>query len=493
MPTPLDPESFLKDADAAARFVAEYWRRVSSLPVLSRAAPGQVRAAMPTDPPEHPEPDALGGLLADMERFIVPGLTHWQHPSFFAYFPANTSGPSVVGEMLSAGLGVQGMLWQTSPACTEVETHVLDWLAGLVGLPPAFTTAAGGGGVIHSTASEAALVALAAARDRVRRTRKRAGIERDHCTIYASSQAHSSIVKAAMIAGLADGPDDRAHVRLIATDREHRMDPAALARALDEDLAAGRRPILVVATLGTTGSTAFDPLPAIARVLRERGLDDPAAPVWLHADAAHAGSAMICPESRGLQEGVERCDSYCFNPHKWLLTGFDCDCFFTRHPRALTDALSITPDYLRNEASDAGGVIDYRDWQIPLGRRFRSLKLWLVLRAFGVSGLRAYIREHVRLAAWFEAQVRGDGRFEIAAPRTLNLVCFRLRAGDTPTRELMHTLNRSGAMYLTHTTLPEHEKPGAPSRFVLRLAVGGSATSEADVRSAWEAIRSAAG
>ncbi|MFN0131329.1 MAG: pyridoxal-dependent decarboxylase [Phycisphaerales bacterium] len=496
-------DEFRAQAHRVVDWIADYYERVEGLPVRSPARPGEVAAKLPMAVPERGWGEREGGGVADsfeafmrdLDDVIVPGLTHWQSPNFFGYFPSNASYPAIVGEMLSAGLNVNGMLWSTSPAATEVETRVMDWMGELIGLPARFLSASGsGGGCIQGTASESALVALAAAR---RRSGWGRGVELSRLTVYASEQAHSSIVKAAMIAGLAAGPEDRRQVRLIGTDAALAMDVGALEVALREDVAAGRVPCFVAATVGTTGTTAIDPVGKVAEVIRSacapagssRGADERAALPWLHVDAAHAGAACVCEENRWMLRGVEEADSICFNPHKWLLTNFDCDCFWTADRAALTGALSITPEYLRNAATDAGTVIDYRDWQVALGRRFRALKLWLVLRCYGAEGLRAYVREHLRLAALLEEWVRADARFEVAAARTMNLVCFRLRGSDEANRRLMEALNSSGRMLLTHTAVPDG---AGGTRVVLRMAIGATLTEERHVRAAWEAIREAA-
>jgi aromatic-L-amino-acid decarboxylase len=380
------------------------------------------------------------------------------------------------------------MLWLTSPACTELETRVLDWLAQMLQLPPQFASSGSGGGVIHGTASEAVLVALVAARHRLRALHPESSDIASRLTIYCSQQAHSSIVKAAVIAGLATGPDDRSRVRLIDVDAKGQMRTDLLQRAIGDDLSAGLVPAFVCASVGTTGTTAIDPVPEIARILRTH---TPHA--WLHIDAAHAGAAAICPELRPILNGIEHADSFCFNPHKWLLTNFDCDCFYVRDRRVLIDSLSITPEYLRNAASDSGEVFDYRDWQVPLGRRFRALKLWFVIRHYGVSGLRSFIRQHIDLAMQFESWVRADDRFEIVAPRTMNLVCFRLKNNaNSPdrNRELLTRINAAGRIYLTHTALPP-AMGGHPC--VLRMAIGGTHTVLPDVQEAWSVISAAAG
>lgn len=485
----LEPEAFRRLGYQVVDWLVEYWARLESFPVRSPVAPGEVAARLPAHPPEEGLEGSEGweAVFRDLESVVLPGLTHWQSPSFFAYFPANGSGPAVLGELLSAGLGVQGMLWSTSPACTELETRVLDWLAELVGLPEAFrSTAPGGGGVIQGTASEAELVAMVAARERVRRTGGEGPL-----VAYASTQAHSAFHKAAVVAGVARSVEDQEHLRLVETDGGYALRPERLEEMIREDQAAGRRPFFVCATLGTTSSGAVDDLRAVEEVLERTGFT--AAGGWLHVDAAWAGAALVCPEHRGMLAGVERADSFAFNPHKWLLTNFDCDAFYTRDRHALVAALSVMPEYLRNAASASGAVIDYRDWQVPLGRRFRALKLWLVLRHYGARGLRAYIRQHVewaeRLAGWVEA----DERFELVA-RSLSLVCLRLRprpgeapeAVDARNKALLERVNATGKAFITHTVLPGVE--GQPARYVLRVAIGSSRTQERHVRECWELL-----
>lgn len=476
----MTPEEFRAAGHKVVDWIAGYMERVESLPVLSRATPGEVAAGMPQHPPRRGDAGGVGAFLDDVERIVMPGLTHWQSPGFFAFFPCSGSGPGILGELLSAGLNVNGMLWATSPAATEVETRVLDWMAGMLGLPESFlSTSVNGGGVIQGTASESTLTAMVAARNRVLKAMP--GTDPARLVAYASTQAHSSIVKGAMVAGIAAGPEDRVHVRLIETDDAYAMRPDLLEAAMRGDAAAGRIPFFVCASVGTTSSTAVDPVGAIAGAIERAA----AGKAWLHVDAAHSGSACICPEFRWMLDGIERADSMCFNPHKWLLTNFDCDCFFTRDRAALIDAMSVTPEYLRNAASDAGAVIDYRDWGIPLGRRFRALKLWMVIRHYGVEGLQAHIREHVRLAALFEEWVRGDSRFEVVAPRTVNLVCFRLTGvgadADKANRRLLDAINATGRAYMTHTSLG--------GRTVLRMSIGSATTQERHVREAWDLIR----
>ncbi len=462
----MSPDEFRRHGHEVVDWIAAYMERVEQLPVLAQVEPGAVRAALPAHPPE--EPEAFGAIMADVERVIVPGLTHWQHPSFFAYFPANASGPSMLGELLSAGLGIQGMLWATSPACTELESHVLDWLVELLGLPSAFLSSGSGGGVIQDSASSATLCALLAARFRATDgAADREGVDR-RLTVYASTQAHSSVEKAVRIAGLG-----ASNLRLVEVDEAFALRPDALAAQLETDTAAGATPCLVVASVGSTSSGAVDPLGAMGEVCDRHD-------VWLHVDAAMAGSAAVCEEFRWLHDGLERADSYCFNPHKWLFTNFDCDAFFVTDRAPLVQALSVLPEYLRNTASASGAVTDYRDWQIPLGRRFRALKLWFVLRSYGANGLRHHIREHVALAQEFAGWVREHPDFELAAPAPLNLVCFRHRGGDALNEALLDRLNASGALYLTHTRLD--------GRYTLRCSIGQTHSQRHHVEAAWRRI-----
>jgi aromatic-L-amino-acid decarboxylase len=466
----MTPDEFRRHGRALVDWIADYYERVESLPVLSQVRPGALREALPPRPPERGE--SFEAMLRDVDALLMPGITHWQSPNFFAYFPANSSPPAVLGELLSAGLGVQGMLWATSPACTELESHVLDWLADMLGLPASFKSGGAGGGVIQDSASSAALCALLAARERATRLDSNTRGCNGRLSAYTSTQAHSSIEKAVRIAGLGS-----ANLRLIDTDRDFAMRPEALARAIREDRAGGRTPCFVAATVGTTSSCAVDPVRDIGEICR-------AEDVWLHVDAAMAGTAALCPEHRYLQDGLELADSYCFNPHKWMFTNFDCDCFYVADRAALIRALSVMPEYLRNRASESGAVVDYRDWQVPLGRRFRSLKLWFVIRHYGVEGLRHHVRRHVELAQGFAQRMREDPRFELAAPALLNLVCFRHVGGDAVNQRLLERLNATGRLYLTHTKLND--------RIALRMCIGQTHTDERHVAAAWERICTAA-
>ncbi|HEX2074817.1 MAG TPA: pyridoxal-dependent decarboxylase [Geodermatophilus sp.] len=471
LPTPphMTPEQFRQHGHEVVDWIADYWSRLESFPVRSPLVPGDVRAALPPSPPEQGEP--VAAMLADLDRVVLPGLTHWQHPGFFGYFPANTSGPSVLGDLVSGGLGVQGMSWVTSPAATELEQHVLDWLADLLGLPGSFRSTGSGGGVIQDSSSGANLVALLAALHRASGgATVRHGVRPEEYTVYVSSETHSSMEKAVRIAGL--GSDA---VRIVEVDGDLAMRPTALAARLERDTARGFQPVLVCATVGTTSTTAVDPLADLGPVCQKYG-------VWLHVDAAYAGVSAVVPELRPLQAGVEWADSYTTDAHKWLLTGFDATLFYVADRAALTGALAILPEYLRNAATDAGAAVDFRDWQIELGRRFRALKLWFVLRWYGAEGLRAHIRSSVALAQELAGWAQADDRFEVVAPHPLSLVCLRPRwaddvDADVATMTLLERLNDGGEVFLTHTTVR--------GQAVLRLAVGAPTTTRAHVERAW--------
>ena len=460
-------EEFRRNGREVIDWIADYYERIESFPVLSRVQPGEIRDSLPKEAPSSGE--SFDTLLRDVENLILPGITHWQSPNFFAFFPCNASAPAILGDLLSSGLGIQGMLWATSPACTELETHVLDWLVQMLGLPEKFLSTSTGGGVIQDSASSASLCAILAARERATSYACNKHGCKGELAVYASPQAHSSIEKGVRIAGLGDQ-----NLRLIDVDARLGLRPDALAAQIARDREAGKIPCIVCATVGTTSSNALDPLQQIGRLCREQG-------IWLHVDSAMAGTAALCPEFRYINEGLEFADSYCFNPHKWMFTNFDCDCFYVAQRKALIDALSILPDYLRNKATESGAVIDYRDWQVPLGRRFRALKLWFVIRHYGVEGLRYHVRRHVALAQQFASWVQRDERFELAAPAPLNLVCFRHRAGDAFNEALLDSLNRSGDLYVTHTKLN--------GRFIIRFCVGQTHTELRHVQRAWERIR----
>ena len=439
--------------------------------MLSRLRPGELREALPSCPPEKGEP--LRVILADVERQILPGITHWNHPAFFAYFSITSSAPGILGEMISATLNVNGMLWRTSPAATELETVVLDWLRQLLGLPE------GRFGVIQDTASASSLVALAAAREAVPglEARRRGLVGQARLRMYTSEQAHSSIEKAAIVLGVG-----QEGCRKIPVDEGYRMDPDALARAVAEDRAAGWTPFAVAATVGTTSTTSVDPVPAIADICEREGL-------WLHVDAAYGGTAAILPECRHVLDGCERADSLVVNPHKWLFVPIDLSAFYTRRPEIVRSAFSLVPDYLRTP--EDGLAPNLMDYGVSLGRRFRALKLWMVLRAFGREGIMERLREHLRLAGLFRSWVEGDANFEVMAPTPLSVVCFRaLFAGrddaehDRLNDEVVEAVNATGEAFLSATKLR--------GRTALRLAVGNIRTEERHVRRVWELLNEAA-
>jgi aromatic-L-amino-acid decarboxylase len=450
----MTPDEFRAAGHATVDWIADFLAGVTDRPIMPDVAPGDVRASLPPSPPSVGEP--FDALLADVDSLIAPAVTQWQHPGFYGYFPANSSPPSVLGELVSAGLGVQGMLWSTSPACTELETHVLDWLAEACGLPDRFRSDGPGGGVIQDSASSASLCAVLAARDRSGGSDVLPDLR-----VYTSGQAHSSIEKDVLVAGFG-----RHQLRVVPVDGDYAMDADALASMVAADVSEGLVPCLVVATVGTTSSGAVDPVARIAEVASAVG-------AWVHVDSAWAGSATVCPEHSDLLDGLDRVDSYAFNPHKWLLTNFDCSAFYVADAAPLAASLSIVPEYLRNAASDSGEVVDYRDWQVPLGRRFRALKLWFVMRSYGTDGLRAHIRAHVAAAASLADRVRANPRLEMAAPLSLGLVCLRHVDGDEASERLLADVNSTGEAFLTHTKLDD--------RFVLRVAVGGTWTTASHV------------
>ena len=464
----MTPGEFRKHGHAVVDWIADYYERVESFPVLSQVAPGDIRASLPAHPPEQGEP--FEDVLRDLDDTILPGLTHWQHPSFFAFFPGNSSGPGMLGDFLASGLSVQGMLWATSPAATELETHVLDWLAELLDLPERFRSDGPGGGVIQHTASDATLVAIFAALHKVSGGRtEHEGVHAGRFAVYTSNQSHSSVEKACRIAGL--GSDALRKIDTDPTTLAAR--PDHLRTLIAEDVANGVQPACLVASVGATGTGAVDPVAELTAVAHEAG-------AWVHVDGAWAGVAAVAPEFRWLNDGFDQVDSYATNPHKWLLTNFDCDAFWTADRSALIRALSIAPEYLRNAASESGAVIDYRDWHVQLGRRFRSLKLWAVIRWYGAAGLRAHIRKHVALAQHFAALVAADHRFELVAPHPLSLVTFRDRDGDDATLARMRGVNESGAAYLTHTVVN--------GTAVLRLAIGAPSTEQRHIDAVWELL-----
>jgi aromatic-L-amino-acid decarboxylase len=469
---PVSPEEFREHGKRLIDWIADYRAALESRPVMSTLEPGAVRAQFPAAPPEH----GIGfeSVFSDLEEKILPGLSLWQHPSFFGYFPANVTLESVLGDLLSTGLGVLGLSWQSSPALTELEEVALDWLRQMVGLSADWR------GVIQDTASTSTLVALLCARERATDYGlSRGGLQAQErpLVVYGSAHAHSSVEKAALLAGFG-----RDHLRLVATDEAFGMRPDALEAAIRADLEAGRLPCAVVGCSGTTTTTAFDPLEDIAAVAARYGL-------WLHVDAAMAGSAMILPELRPLWRGVERADSLVFNPHKWLGAAVDCSAYFVRDPEHLVRVMSTNPSYLQSSAD--GRVTNYRDWGIPLGRRFRALKLYALIQDQGVDGLRARLRRDLEHARWLETQVRADPDWRVLAPVQLQTVCVRHEppgivgaALDEHTRAWCEHLNRSGRAYLTPATLE--------GRWMVRVSIGALNTERRHVEQLWTDMQAAA-
>ncbi len=455
-------EEFRQKGYQMIDLVADYMENVESYPVLSQLEPGDIYHNFPTHPPEQGE--RFDTVLSDVKERILPGLTHWQSPNFYAYFPSHASGPSILGDLLSSGLGIQGMLWSTSPACTELETLVLDWMVEITGLPEHFHSSQSGGGVIQDSASTAALCAAVAAREKALAVNPDRSIT--NLTAYISGHTHSSAEKSLRIAGF-----EPAQIRRLQVDHSFAIDSKDFARQLEADVAAGYVPAFVCATIGTTSSMAIDPVQTIAQIANRHQ-------VWVHVDAAYAGSAAVCPEFRHLLNGVELADSYCFNPHKWLLTNFDCDLFYVANKADLVNALTMTPEYLRNKATESGTVFDYSGWQVSLGRRFRSLKLWFVIRHYGIDGLRAHIRKHIDLAKRFQELLEADNSYEEIQPRMLNLICFRHNDGNARTKQILDEINASGKIFLTHTVLD--------GVYVIRFVPGAIRTEMHHIEAAWE-------
>jgi len=472
----MQAEEFRRHGHDLIDWVADYLQGVEAYPVLPDLQPGDVRRRLPAEPPR--EPEAMETILKDFRTLILPAVTHWNHPRFFAYFPANQSGPSILGELLSAALGVNAMVWQSCPAATELEEVVMDWLRRMIGLPESFR------GVIQDTASTATIVALLCARERATdfATNEHGFYARTAAAlrVYCSREAHSSVEKGLKAAGFG-----REHLVPIAVDNELALDPTDLAQKIAADREQGLTPCAVVATVGTTSSTALDPLVPIADLADRHRL-------WLHVDAALAGSAAILPEKRAMFDGLERADSFVFNPHKWLFTNFDCSAFFCRDPQTLVRTFAIDPEYLRT-AFDSGAT-NLRDWGLALGRRFRALKLWFVLRSYGVEGLQARLREHLGLAQEFMQWVVADPQFELLAPVPLQTICFRhcppevaaagAEALDRHNAALLQRVNATGQLFMTHTRLRE--------RYCLRLSIGQTETRREHVVAAWRLIRDCA-
>lgn len=454
-------EEFRRFGHEVIDWIADYMSHIREYPVLARVKPGELVDRLPRSAPETGEP--MDAILKDFRELILPGITHWNHPRFHAYFSVSSSGPGILAEALIAALNVNGMLWKSSPASTELEQVTLSWLRQWLGLPESFF------GVIHDTASTNALHAIAAARQMADPDARRRG----HAlplVLYTSEISHSSIEKGALVLGI--GEDK---VRKVPFDSEFRMRPEALQQAIEQDLAEGRKPFFVCATVGTTSVASIDPVPAIADLAERYGL-------WLHVDGAYGGTAAVVPEFRHVFAGVERADSVVVNPHKWLFAPVDLSVLYTRRPEILRDAFSLVPEYLRTQEDPR--IVNFMDYGVPLGRRFRSLKLWFIMRYFGHERAAEIIRNHIRWAKEFAGWVEADARFEMVAPAPLSLVCFRYRGSNEDNQRLMDAVNASGTAYLSHNVMS--------GRFVIRFAIGNIGTTEDDVREVWRQIQAVA-
>ncbi|KAL5712832.1 hypothetical protein ACHQM5_014960 [Ranunculus cassubicifolius] len=481
--TLLCPEEFRRQGHMMIDFLADYYRNVETYPVRSQVEPGYLRKLLPLSAPHDPDP--IENILQDVQSKIFPGITHWQSPNFFAYFPATASIAGFLGEMLSTGLNVVGFTWISSPAATELETIVMDWLGKMLNLPKSFLFTGDGGGVLQGTTCEAILCTMTAARVRMLEKIGKENISK--LVVYGSDQTHCAFQKASQIAGIL--PNNFRAIRTSKGDA-YGLSPHALRATIIADVKAGLVPLFLCATVGTTPSSAVDPIGPLCEIAKDYS-------IWVHVDAANAGSACICPEFRHFIDGVENADSFSLNAHKWLFTNMDCCCLWVKEPSALVKALSTNPEYLKNKATESKEVVDYKDWQISLSRRFRSLKLWLVLRSYGITNLRNFIRGHVKMAKVFEGLVAKDKRFEIVVPRNFSMVCFRLLSmkvnndgksipqDETHANELnsklIESINASGCVYMTHAMIG--------GVYVIRFAVGTTLTEEHHVVSAWKVVQ----
>jgi aromatic-L-amino-acid decarboxylase len=458
-------DEFKKQGYKVIDWLADYYEHVEEYPVLSQVEPGDIRSKLPEKAPNTGR--AHDEILNDM-NILMPGITHWQSPNFHAFFPCATSGPAILGDLISTGLGVNGMSWATSPACTELETHILDWLVDMMDLPVKFKSNSKGGGVIQDTASSASLVALLCSREKASNGRTNENGSNGDFIAYTSSQAHSSIEKAVKIAGIGKN-----NMRMVDVDQNFSMDSSHLRQLIEKDISNGLKPIFVCATVGTTSSTAIDPVNEIGKICKEFG-------IWLHVDAAMAGPAALCKEYRFINDGLNYADSYNFNPHKWMLTSFDCSIFYVADRSQLINTMSILPEYLKNKTSTSESVFDLRDWGIPLGRRFRALKLWHVINYYGVSGLQEFIRTHMENTKILRSWIEMEKDFEIVTPTPLTLICFRHTKGNNFTEKLLNTINESGKAYMTHTKLND--------QYIIRFSVGQTSTTIDHLKETWNYI-----
>ncbi|XP_015922983.1 aromatic-L-amino-acid decarboxylase [Parasteatoda tepidariorum] len=461
----MDANEFRKCGTELVNMVADYLENIRDRSVLPDVRPGYITDLLPDSPPE--QPHHWKDVLNDIEKVVMPGMTHWNHPNFHAYFPTANSYPAMCADILGSALTCIGFTWMSSPACTEMEMVMMDWLAKALKLPEhfLFESKGVGGGIIQGTASEATLVALLGARSRILNQFKDTSL--DKLVAYASDQSHSSVERAALLGAV--------RIRLLPADENLSLRSETLQKAIKEDKEKGLIPFMVIATLGTTNSCAFDNIKELGPVCQEQN-------IWLHIDAAYAGSAFICPEYRHFLDGVEFADSYNFNPHKWMLVNFDCSAMWVKNRYEITEAFSVNPTYLKHEME--GQIPDYRHWQIPLGRRFRSLKLWFVFRMIGVEGLRKHIREQIRMAKEFETMVASDSKWTIEAPVDLGLVCFRLKDSNSENEKILKRINERRKIHITPTTIR--------GRYMLRFAVCSRFTTSEDVKFAWSEIQTVA-
>ncbi|KAA3610748.1 MAG: aminotransferase class V-fold PLP-dependent enzyme [Calditrichaeota bacterium] len=465
----LNNDDFRKHAHQVVDWIADYLQDVEKYPVKSPAKPKEIYNQLPDLAPENGEPFDV--IMKDFQNIIVPGITHWQSPNFFAYFPANSSYPSVLAEMITAALGTQAMIWETSPSAAELEERVMNWLKEMIGIPQNFD------GVIQDTASTATLASILTAREKISNYKINShGLNAcGDFRVYCSTETHSSIEKAVKIAGIG-----KQNLVKIEVDDKLSLKPDILSAAIEKDIAEGKKPLCVIASIGTTSTTSIDPIKSIAEICKKHEL-------WLHVDAAFAGSALVLPEFRWMIEGIEMADSFVFNPHKWMFTNFDCSAYFVKDKESLIRTFEILPEYLKTRTR--GKVNDYRDWGVPLGRRFRALKLWFVIRNFGVKGIQEKIRLHISLAKKYSEKINNHAEFEVLAPVTLNTICFRYKPdniNDEDTlndlnEKLLHKLNDSGKLYLTHTKVKDN--------YSLRLSIGQTNVEQKHVEQAWQLIQ----
>jgi len=466
----LHPDNFKKHADPVVSWIDHYLNHITDHPVKSQAAPGEIYQAIPEKAPELPE--AMEKIMEDLDKTIIPGITHWQHPGFHAYFPANSSVESVLAECITSAMGAQCMIWETSPAAAELEQRMVEWLRDSMGIPPGFE------GVIQDSASSATLVALITAREVATGFRSNEEGVPGHLRVYGSTETHSSIEKAVGVCGIG-----KRNLVKVGTGPQLQMDPALLKKAIRQDLENGLKPCAVVATLGTTGTLAVDPLKEISAICKRHK-------IWLHVDAAYAGTALLLPEYQWMIEGIGQADSFVFNPHKWMFTNFDCSLYYVRDAGLLIKSFAVLPEYLKTKSR--GKVNDYRDWSVPLGRRFRALKLWFVIRSYGLEGIREKLREHIRLSGYFCEELAAESHLVIPVKPFLNVSCFRLQPEGLKDKEALNRLNeefleeinRSGDLFLTHTKVN--------GRYTLRMVIGQTYVNQAHVELALERIKEAA-